>query len=179
MRGSFVAVALALAPLMASVARAQDPAPSSTPTRPMCQKDPGNPSPSGEENRTKKCPPTATGTVTITGTVYFDLPPYDGQFDPTNENGIAGWDVVLTGPNGQLTYNTATDQANPGNFIFSGLPSNATYTLCVVPAMGWTQTGPAGGTPCPNGVGYTISVPALDVNISFTGENFGFYSSSL
>jgi hypothetical protein len=144
----------------------------------MCEKDPGNPSATGEANRTKKCPPPpAAGKVTITGIVFFDLPPYDGVYDPTNEMGIAGWTVVLTGPSGQLTYNTATDAANPGTFIFAALPSAATYTLCVVPAAGWTQTGPTSGAQCPNGVGYTIVVPALDVDVSIGDQNFGFYSN--
>ena len=68
--------------------------------------------------------------------VFFDLPPYDGIFDPANEMGIAGWTVVLTGPTGQQTYNTATDPNNPGAFVFAGLPSGVTYTLCVQPAFG-------------------------------------------
>jgi hypothetical protein len=178
MRGSFVVVALALSPFVATVSRAQDPAPSNGDTRPMCQKDPGNPSASGEANRTKKCPPpVALGKVTISGTVFFDLAPYDGMFDSSNENGIAGWTVVLTGPSGQQTYNTATDPSNPGNYVFSGLPSGATYTVCVVPAMGWTQTGPSSGTQCPNGFGYSISTPALAVDIAFAGINFGYYSN--
>ena len=56
MRGSLVVLALALSPLMTSVVGAQAPS-TSDGSRPMCQKDPGNPSPTGEENRTKKCPP--------------------------------------------------------------------------------------------------------------------------
>jgi hypothetical protein len=117
------------------------------------------------------------GKLTITGTVFYDLPPYDGIFDASNENGIAGWTVVLTGPSGQLSYNTATDLANPGFFTFSGLASGATYTLCVVPAAGWTQTAPTSGGPCPNGFGYSITVPALAVDIVIGDQNFGFYST--
>src|SRR5690349_23904569 len=122
MRGSLVALALALAPCAARIATAQATNPSSSSMRPMCEKDPGNPSPTGEANRTKKCPPpppVATGKVTISGIVFFDLAPYDGVYDPNNENGIAGWTVVLTGPTGQLTYNTATDPLNPGVFSFA------------------------------------------------------------
>ena len=115
MRGSIVVLALAIAPWVTSVSNAQDAASTSTSSRPMCQKDPGNPSATGEANRTKKCPPpVATGKVTISGIVFFDLEPYDGLYDPANENGIAGWTVVLSGPTGQLTYNTAADPNNPG-----------------------------------------------------------------
>jgi len=147
----------------------------------MCEKDPGNPSPTGEANRTKKCPPVATGKVTISGIVLFDLEPYDGMYDPENENGLAGWTVGLSGPMGQLTYNTATDPNNPGTFIFADLPSDATYTLCVQPPPGWTQTAPTGGAVCTSSVGttwgYTIPVPALAGDATVTGQNFGFYAN--
>jgi hypothetical protein len=184
MRGSLVVLALAISPLLTTVSKAQNP--SSNATRPMCQKDPGNPSANGEANRTKKCPPpppTATGKVTITGMVFFDLPPYDGSFDSLNENGIAGWTVVLTSQTGQQwTYNTATDSSNPGSFIFADLPSGATYTLCVQPAMGWTQTSPTsamGGVSCPSGgIGYSIPVQPLAVDVGIGDQNFGFYSNT-
>ena len=180
MRGTLVVLALAMSPLLTSVAKAQDPIPTSDSSRPMCEKDPGNPSPEGEANRTKKCPPVATGKVTISGIVFFDLAPYDGVYDPNNENGIAGWMVVLTGPTGQLTYNTATDPLNPGVFSFAGLPSGATYTLCVQPVIGWTQTAPTSGASCTSSVGsswgYTIVVPPLAVDAVVGDQNFGFYS---
>lgn len=177
MRSNLVVLALALSPLMTTVLKAQDQG-----SRPMCQKDPGNPSPTGEANRTKKCPPVATGKVTITGTVFFDLAPYDGIFDPLNENGIAGWTVVLTGPTGALTYNTATDPNNPGFFTFSGLPSGASYTLCVQPSAGWTQTSPttATGVLCANGtVGYRYDVPASVGDVVASDQNFGFFSNPM
>jgi len=182
MRGSLVVLALALSPLMTSVAVAQAPS-TNNGSRPMCQKDPGNPSPTGEENRTKKCPPPPppAGKVTISGMVFFDLPPYDGSFDPENELGIAGWTVVLTGPTGQQTYNTATDPNNPGAFVFADLPSGVTYTLCVQPAFGWTQTSPASGATCTSSVGntwgYTIMVPALTSDGQVQNQNFGFYAN--
>src|SRR2546423_12759893 len=94
MRGSLVVLALAISPFVASVSKAQNPASTSTKSRPMCTKDPGNPSPTGEANRTKKCPPVATGKVTISGIVFFDLEPYDAMYDPENEIGLAGWTVV-------------------------------------------------------------------------------------
>jgi hypothetical protein len=181
MRGSLVVLALAISPLLASVSEAQDPASTSNRSRPMCEKSPGNPSPTGVANRTKKCPPVATGKVTISGIVFFDLEPYDGMYDPENELGIAGWTVVLSGPTGQLTYNTATDPLNPGAFIFAGLPSNATYTLCVQPQAGWTQTAPTSGTVCTSSVGnswgYTIMVPALAADGVIPNQNFGFFAN--
>lgn len=180
MRGSLVVLALAISPLLASVSKAQDPTPPSN-SRPMCEKNPGNPSPTGQTNRTKKCPPVATGKVTISGIVFFDLDPFDGLYDPENELGLAGWTVVLTGPTGQLTYNTATDPANPGAFIFAGLPSNATYTLCVQPPVGWTQTAPTGGAVCTSSVGntwgYTIKVDPLVVDGVIPNQNFGFFAN--
>lgn len=181
MRGSLVVLALAITPFVATVSRAQDTAStSSSSTKPQCQKDPGNPSTSGDDNRTKKCP--ATGTVTISGTVFFDLEPYDGIYDPANENGIAGWVVVLTGPTGQLTYNTATDPNRPGFFTFAGLPSGATYTLCVQPTAGWVQTSPTSGPTCTSSVGdtigYSITVPALAGDSQVLDQNFGFYSTT-
>jgi len=181
MRASLVVLALAISPLLASVSKAQDPASASNRSRPMCEKSPGNPSPTGEANRTKKCPPVATGKVTISGIVFFDLEPYDGVYDPENELGLAGWTVVLTGPTGQLTYNTATDPDNPGAFVFADLPSNATYTLCVQPPMGWTQTAPTGGAVCTSSVGttsgYSIKVPALTVDGTVPNQNFGFFAN--
>jgi hypothetical protein len=182
MRGSFVVLALAIAPWVTSVSNAQNAASTSKNARPMCQKDPGNPSATGEANRTKKCPPpVATGKVTISGMVFFDLEPYDGLYDPENELGIAGWTVVLSGPTGQLTYNTATDPNNPGSFSFAGLPSGATYTVCVQPSAGWTQTAPTSGAPCTSSVGsswgYTVIVPALTADATIGNHNFGFYSN--
>src|SRR5689334_3653743 len=140
MRSSLVVLALAIAPLVATTSKAQEPADSST--KPQCQKDPGNPSPSGSDSRTKKCPvptpppPPTNGKVTITGTLFFDLAPYDGVFDAANEVGIAGWNIVLTGPTATLRFMTD----GTGFFSFSGLDSGVTYTLCAEPTPGWTQT---------------------------------------
>src|SRR5438270_13754460 len=109
MRGSLVVLALAISTCVATVSKAQEPAPAGGSTKPQCQKDPGNPSPTGEENRTKKCPPpppSTSGKVTLTGTLFFDLAPQDGLFDPANEVGIAGWNVVLTSPTGTVKFMT-------------------------------------------------------------------------
>lgn len=173
MRGSIVVLALAMSTLVAPVAKSQD-APK------VCVKDPGNPSTSGDASRSKKCPtptppppPANTGKVTISGNVFFDLPPYDGVFDPANEVGIAGWNVVLTGPTGSTTFMTVT-----GDFSFAGLPGDATYTLCVEPSAGWTQTAPMSGAACLNSFGYTIVVPPLAADSTITGKDFGFYSNT-
>ena len=174
MRGSIVVLALAMSSFVGSVARAQDTASTSIPK--VCAKDPGNPSSSGDDNRSKKCPPPPPaniGKVTISGNVFFDLAPYDGVFDPDNEVGIAGWNVVLTGPTGSMTFMTVT-----GDFSFAGLPGDATYTLCVQPSAGWTQTSPTSGAACPNSFGYTIVVPPLAADSTLTGKDFGFYSNT-
>jgi len=61
------------------------------------------------------------------------------------------------------------------------LPSGTTYTLCVQPSPGWTQTAPASGAICTSSVGstrgYTITVPALAVDGVVGDRNFGFYSN--
>ena len=174
MRGSIVVLALAMSSFVGSVSKAQDTASTSSPK--VCVKDPGNPSSSGDDNRSKKCPappPANTGKVTISGNVFFDLAPYDGVFDPNNEVGIAGWNVVLTGPTGSMTFMTVT-----GDFSFAGLPGDATYTLCVQPSPGWTQTSPTSGAACVNSFGYTIVVPPLAADSTITGKDFGFYSNT-
>lgn len=180
MRRSFVVLALALSPLVSIVAQAQDP---TSGTKPMCQKDPGNPSSTGDASRTKSCltdppppppPPPTTGTATITGTLFFDLAPYDGIYDPNNEVGIAGWNVVLTGPTGSTQFMTD----GTGFFSFAGLPGGATYTLCAQPSAGWTQTAPMSGASCPSSFGYTITVPALAADTTIANMNIGFYSNT-
>jgi hypothetical protein len=174
MRGSIVVLALAMSSFVGSVSKAQDTASTSIPK--VCVKDPGNPSSSGDDNRSKKCPappPANTGKVTISGNVFFDLAPYDGVFDPANEVGIAGWNVVLTGPTGSMSFMTVT-----GDFSFAGLPGDATYTLCVQPSAGWTQTSPTSGAACLNSFGYTIVVPPLAADSTITGKDFGFYSNT-
>lgn len=177
MRGSVVVLALAISPFVATVAKAQDTTSTSSSTK-VCIKDPGNPSTSGDDARSKKCPtptppPANTGKATISGTVFFDLAPYDGLYDATNEVGIAGWNVTLTGPTGSMTFLTVT-----GEFSFAGLPGDATYTLCVQPSAGWTQTAPTSGAPCPSSFGYTIVVPPLAADSTITGKDFGFYSNT-
>ncbi len=174
MRGTVVVLALAMSSFVASVAKAQDT--TSTSGIPnVCIKDPGNPSSTGDASRAKKCPPPPpanTGKVTISGNVFFDLAPYDGVFDAANEVGIAGWNVVLTGPSGSMSFLTVT-----GDFSFAGLPGDATYTLCVEPSAGWTQTAPTSGAACLNSFGYTIVVPPLPADTTIT-KDFGFYSNT-
>lgn len=174
MRSKIFVLALVISPLLAAVSKAQDPAPSSP--SPQCDKDPGNPSTTGDSSRTRKCPAPLpdTGLATITGTLFFDLPPYDGIYDPTNEVGIAGWYVTLTGPTASAQI--LTD--GTGFFSFAGLPSNATYTLCAQPSAGWTQTVPTSGATCSSSFGYTIVVPPLAADSTIANENLGFYSNS-
>src|SRR2546423_8297452 len=107
MRGSLVVLALALTPLVAHVSKAQD-TPTSGGSSKLCVKDPGNPSDSGEANRMKKCPPPATGKVTIKGTVFFDVD-HDGMFNTSEEVGIATFQVVLTTGSETLPMDSAAD----------------------------------------------------------------------
>lgn len=176
MRGSLVVLALAISPFVSTASKAQDPVPTDSGSTPMCVKDPGNPSSTGVESRTKKCPPPppATGVATISGTLFFDLPPYDGTYEADNEIGIAGWWVVLTGPNGSTRFMTD----GSGVFSFGGLPTGVTYTLCVEPTPGWTQTAPTSGASCLNSFGYTVVVPAIGIDVNITDLNFGFYSNT-
>jgi hypothetical protein len=172
MRGSVVVLAFAIAPFLAPVLTAQDTA-STTSTKQLCQKNPGNPSTSGDENRTKKCPtppPPQVGTTTISGIVFFDVD-HDGSYI-TDEVGIASWQVVLTGP---VNMTTMSD-GNTGTYSFAGLPAG-TYTVCVVPSPGWTQTSPAPGVACPSSNGFTVVAPVQASDSTIPNINFGFYSN--
>ena len=174
MRGSLVVLALAITPFVTRVAKAQDTASTTSSTKQICQKDPGNPSPTGDENRTKKCPtppPPQLGTTTITGIVFFDVD-HDGIYI-TDEVGIASWQVVLTGP----VNMTTTSDGNTGTYSFAGLPAG-TYLVCVVPSMGWTQTAPSNSATCPNGMGYSITTQPSATDTTIPNINFGYYSNT-
>lgn len=171
MRGSLVVLALAITPFVTRVAKAQDTASTTSSTKQLCLKDPGNPSPTGDENRTKKCPPPQLGTTTITGIVFFDVD-HDGNYI-TDEVGIASWQVVLTGP---VNMTTSSD-GNTGTYSFAGLPAG-TYLVCVVPSMGWTQTAPSNSATCPNGMGYSITTQPSATDSTIPNINFGYYSNT-
>jgi hypothetical protein len=177
MRGSVVVLALAIIPLVASEARAQDTASvtSSTSSQKCVVRDRGNPSETGLANRAdptqqgnKDCAPVVIGHSTISGSVFFDFD-QDGLLGP-DEVGLSGWTVQLTGPSTQ----TVLSMGDAGTYSFTGLLAG-TYTVCVVPNPGWLQTGPKNGTSCPNGLGYTIVAPNTDA--SFPNTNFGYVNA--
>jgi hypothetical protein len=175
MRGSLVVLALAITPLVASTARAQDTtqAPSPTTSAAKCVvRDRGNPSDSGVANRAdptlqgnKDCAPVVVGHSTISGSVYFDID-LDGLLGP-DEVGLSGWTVQLTGASTQTTMS----MGDAGTYSFTGLLAG-TYIVCVNPNLGWRQTGPKAGTSCPSGLGYMITAPNTDM--SFPNTNFGY-----
>lgn len=176
MRGSFVVLAaLAMMPFVARVSSAQtDSVASSTSDKQCVPRDRGNPSDTGLTNRAdpttkgnKDCLP--PGHTTVSGFIFFDLI-QNGVFD-TDENGLSGWQVQISGPNIQTqTFTTGGD----GAYSFSGLLAG-TYTVCVMVLPGWTQTAPTGGPQCDTGIGYTIVAPVQDA--TFPNTNFGFVSN--
>jgi hypothetical protein len=170
-----VVLALVMTALAARVTNAQSttPAPSADDNKQCLQRDRGNPSDTGLANRAdptlqgnKDCLP--PGHASISGTVFFDLD-QNGILGP-DEVGISGWQVQLTGP---VTQTVITD--GTGAYSFTGLDAG-TYTVCVIPAPGWTQISPASGATCPNGIGYTIVYPVSTSDASFPNTNFGFVS---
>jgi hypothetical protein len=86
------------------------------------------------------------------GIVFEDLDG-NGVRDPfAGEMGLEGWTVELWW-NGQVLATTTTDA--DGLYQFPNL-GNTTYSLCIQPQGGYTQTLPVGGTGC-GGSGYTFS----------------------
>ena len=86
--------------------------------------------------------PSATGTLTIDGTVTVG----------TTNSGLTNWCIQLTGT---VTATVLTDAS--GNYTFSGLP-DGTYTVCEVVQSGWQQTFPGSGDTCPTGYGWTFTL---------------------
>jgi hypothetical protein len=77
----------------------------------------------------------------------------NGVRDPfAGEMGLEGWTVELWW-NGQVLATATTDA--DGLYQFPNL-GNTTYSLCIEPQGGYTQTLPVGGTGC-GGSGYTFS----------------------
>ena len=102
-----------------------------------CDPAPVNPPPSCSVSA-----PSATGTLTIDGTVTVG----------TTQLGLANWCIQLTGT---VTATVLTDGS--GKYTFSGLP-DGTYTVCEVVQSGWQQTFPGTGDTCPTGYGWTFTL---------------------
>lgn len=173
MRGSLVVLALIVSGAL-RVARAQTPAPTDTAAK-CVQRDRGTPTDNGDTTRAdpttrgnKYCAPPTIGHTSVSGSVFFDVDK-DGLFGP-DEVGIVSWQVQITGP---MTMTTTTDEN--GGYSFAGL-TPGTYTLCILPPMGWAQISPAKGPSCPTGIGYTIVAPSLSTDTVLTGINSGWIS---
>lgn len=135
---------------------APTPAPDSTPT----------PAP----DTTPTPPPAPAGHTIVQGTVFFDLD-QNGIFDPNNEVALSGWTVSITGP---MNLTTTTD--GNGAYEFDGLVTG-TYTVCVIPPAGWTQTAIVGAPSCgTNLYGYSIQGQQLSGDVVYSGVDFGFIS---
>jgi hypothetical protein len=171
MRGYLVVLALAMSVTRASHAQVVA---SNSEYKQCLQRQRGNPSDTGDASRSdptvqgnKSCTPPTVGVATISGAAFFDIT-RDGIFDP-DEVGISGWQLQLTGPVSQ----TAMTDGN-GAFSFTGL-SSGSYMLCVLAPAGWNQISPSSGAGCPSGMGYSIVVPTLAADTTYT-RTFGFVS---
>ena len=202
MRGSIVVLALAVTPLIAQAQnkphwqRHDMPAASRSDDHrnddKKCEeRKRGNPSDNGRDHRAdprtkgnKDCDlgggdptpppspdPVVLGHTQIQGSLFFDVD-HDGFFGP-DEVGLAGWTVQVSGP---MTASAITD--GNGAYTITGL-TTGTYTVCVMPPAGWSQTAPSAGAgpSCANGtVGISIEAPALVGDVWYSGVDFGFVS---
>jgi hypothetical protein len=179
MRGPIVVLALLVTPFVATIASAQDTQPSNPGDKKCAVRERGNSSdsttrtdPAAQGN--KQCTPVTVGHTTISGVAFFDVD-RDGLLG-VDEVGLSSWQVQLIGPVSTLT--TMTD--GNGAYSFPNLDAG-TYTVCVLPPMGWNQISPtnstAGGTACATGgFGYTIIVPAVATDATIANINFGYVS---
>ena len=177
MRGSLV-VLLAMSLFAARASSAQSTDAATKADDKQCLERPrGNPSDSGLANRAdptqqgnKNCLPPVLGHATINGVVSFDLD-QNGMLG-SEEVGISGWQVQLSGP---VTQTVMTDAS--GAFSFSGLTAGD-YTVCVLPPAGWDQIPPvsAATTPCATGIGYKITAPVSPVDVTLPPLSFGYVS---
>jgi SdrD B-like protein len=113
--------------------------------------------------------PAPAGHTVVQGSVFFDID-QDGLFG-TDEVSLSGWTVQISGPMNL----TATTDGN-GAYTFSNLIAGS-YTVCVIPPMGWTQTAIAGAPSCgANLYGYSITGVQLAGDVVYSGVDFGFIS---
>jgi hypothetical protein len=112
--------------------------------------------------------PTATGSQ-VTGAVFADAN-FTGVRDP-QEVGVAGWTVTLTGPTS--TASATTDAS--GAYTFTNV-AVGDYSVCVSPVgPGQYQTMPGGGTACPTGWGWTVSVTVTGSVVNAVDFGFGYW----
>ena len=98
----------------------------------------------------------------VSGVKYEDLS--DNGSKDTNETGLSGWDVVLTGStyfNSSVSQTLTTDGS--GNYLFAGIWPGA-YVVSEVWRSGWRQTQPANLAP------HFVN---LDAEENRTGIDFG------
>jgi hypothetical protein len=122
----------------------------------------------------RACAPTTTptepaATTSIAGLVWDDR---DWSYMPDAGEGLSGWTVQLLS-NGAVVSSVSTD-AN-GSYKFTGVGAG-TYQVCVVPQANFNQIGPAFGTACPNGMGYSAPIvnPADGM---WEGMDFSYYNT--
>jgi hypothetical protein len=140
-------------------------------------------------------------THTITGKVYNDNSPQDGQYNgPTEspvfagEAGLAGWTVYIDSNTGETPDNNTLDTGEQstvsdanGNYTLSGLAPGC-YTVREVLMSGWNETQPTadndyeyqvpvGGVSCNTSIMKSITEffvpPASALSTDPTGMNFG------
>ena len=110
------------------------------------------------------------GSSSLSGSVYVDLN-RDG-IRQTNEPGLSGIVITLTGTDANGAVNRSTTTDSSGNWSFSGLLAG-TYTVTQTQPSGWAQgtnrVGTAGGTIS----GDVISGIVIGQDVTETGYTFG------
>lgn len=111
---------------------------------------------------------TYRGAGSIAGTLFNDLDS-NGVRD-AGENGIAYWTVYLDA-NGNRRFDSGEENVQTdaqGNYRFTGLPAG-TWTVALVPGIGFTQTGPAAP--------HTYSVTLATDTTAVTGKDFAVHQA--
>jgi SdrD B-like protein len=98
--------------------------------------------------------------------VFEDLDGNGVQDIFSGEMGLAGWTLELWW-NGQVLATTTS--GSDGSFIFDTL-GNTTYSVCIQPQPGYSQTLPVGGSGC-GGAGYSFTFNSVFMTWSI--NNFG------